>query len=424
MRRPKCRSGTAARSASSGRNPAATVLASAALLVDARTWITGGGVVCEQGRVQRVLRSRRAVLRARAAGARLIDLGDLLVTPGLVDAHAHLDLGALPASLPARRGFVAWIEALVLARRRLSGRMLEQGVLSGARALLATGTTAVGDIDASGTSARLAPGLGLRVVVYRELLDAGDPGRTAGALRAVGRRMRAHRRVRGGLSPHAPYTTSSGLLAGARALAHRRNLCCSIHWAETPEEGQWLEGASGPLAALLTHSPTRSGLSLLEESGLLGERTSLVHGNVPRAGEPALLARRGVTLVHCPGTHAFFDRPPFPLRRYAAAGVRLALGTDSLASNDSLDMRREMARLRASFPGLDPAEVFRMATEGGGHALSWAELGHLRPGAAADLVGWRVDRRGQAQALEELTSSSPPVGRVFVAAREVKSPLA
>jgi len=392
------------------------IVAARAILVDARTWVDGGGLLIERGIVRRVLRSRRAVLRA--LGARSLELEGLVVTPGLVDAHAHLDLGWLRGRLPSR-GFVPWIRALIRERKGLSRRDFERAVRAGARALLASGTTAIGDIDASGASDRLASRLGPRMVVYREVLDAWDPSRTAASLRRASGRMRSGPCLREGLSPHAPYTTSAELLAGARALAGRRALPLAIHWAESREEVRWLSSGTGPMRALRLPSPRRSGLELLDAAGLLAPRTALVHGNCPGPGEPELLARRGVTLVHCPGTHAFFARPGFPLERYRAAGVPLALGTDSLASNQTLDMRREMALLRASFPRLAPAEVFAMGTEGGGRALAQPCLGHLRIGAAADLVAWRLAARSRASALEELTAASPPVERVFVSGREL-----
>jgi len=395
------------------------IVGARAILVDARTWVDGGGLLIERGIVRRVLRSRRAVLRARPGGARWLELDGLIVTPGLVDAHAHLDLGGLHGRIPARHGFVPWIRALIRARAGLSRRELEHDVRTGARALLASGTTALGDIDASGTSARLASRLGPRMVVYREVLDAWNPARTAASLRKVRARLPSRPRVREGLSPHAPYTTSTALLAAVRALAERRGLPLAIHWAESHEEGRWLRSGESPLRTLLPPSPRCSGLELLDAAGLLASRTMLVHGNCPRAGEPELLARRGVTLVHCPGTHAFFARPRFPLERYRAAGVPLALGTDSLASNHVLDMRLEMALMRASFPRLAPAEVFAMGTEGGARALAQPFLGHLRRDGAADLVAWRLAARSRAAVLEELTAACPPVERVFVAGREL-----
>jgi cytosine/adenosine deaminase-related metal-dependent hydrolase len=397
------------------------IVAARAVLVDARTWVEGGGLVLERGLVRRVLTSRRAVLRARRQ-ARALELDGLVLTPGLIDAHAHLELGMLGGLVPARAGFAGWIRALIGARAELARADLERGVRTGARALLASGTTAIGDIDASGASARLAPRLGPRMVVYREVLDAWDPARTAASLRRVRSRLPERARVREGLSPHAPYTTSVALLRGARALAARRGLPLAIHWAESREEGEWLRAGTGALGPLLMASPRREGLELLDAAGLLGPRTTLVHGNFPRAGEPELLARRGVTLVHCPGTHAFFARPRFPLERYRKAGVALALGTDSLASNQSLDMRRELALLRASFTRLAPAEAFALATEGGARALALPGLGHLRPGGAADVVAWRLAADGHAAALEELTAASPPVERLFLAGRELAQP--
>jgi cytosine/adenosine deaminase-related metal-dependent hydrolase len=394
------------------------ILAARAVLVDAHTWVEGGGLLVERGKVRRVLSSRRAVARG-ARSTELVELGELVLTPGLVDAHAHLDLGSLRGRVPARRGFASWIRSLVRERAGLSRRDFERGVRAGTRALLASGTTAIGDIDASGASARLASALGPRLVVYREVLDAWDPARTDAALRSVRARMRPSARAHEGLSPHAPYTTSPALLAGARALTERRALRLAIHWAESRAEGQWLCSGTGELAGLLPASPRRSGLELLDAAGLLTPRTALVHGNFPRAGEPELLARRGVALVHCPGTHAFFARPRFPLERYRAAGVSLALGTDSLASNQTLDMRREMALLRTSFPRLAPAEVFAMASAGGARALGLPDLGHLRRGAAADLVGWRLTACTRAAALEELTTARPEVARLFLAGREL-----
>jgi cytosine/adenosine deaminase-related metal-dependent hydrolase len=390
------------------------ILVARALLLDAGTWIGSGGLVVARGRVRAVLRSRAAVRRARA-GRRVHDLGDVVLAPGLVDAHAHLDLCMPEGKVAPRGAFMDWIGAVVRARRALTRAAVEHGVRAGARALLASGTTAIGDIDASGATARLAPGLGARIVVYRELLDAWDPARTAAALAGVRRALPRRARVHEGLAPHAPYTTSDGLLVAARTLARRRDLALSIHWAETPEEERWLAHGTGPFRALLPASPRRSGLARLAAAGLLGRRTSLVHGNCPAPGDVELLARRGVTLVHCPGTHAFFARPRFALERYLAAGVPLALGTDSLASNDGLDMRVEMARLRASHPRLAPAQVFALATAGGARALGLADVGHLRPGAAADVVAWELGARTHADALDELTAARAPVARVFVA---------
>jgi cytosine/adenosine deaminase-related metal-dependent hydrolase len=389
------------------------IVSGRAVLLDGEHWLEAGGLRIEHGRVRAVLRSRAAL---RRASGRRLELEDAVLAPGLVNAHAHLELGALAGRVSARGGFVAWVGALLAARARLTPAALARGVREGARALLASGTTALGDIDSSGTSTRLARTLGLRVVVYREVLDAWDPTRLAAAVALAGAHRPLGALVRAGLSPHAPYTTSSALLAAVRRAALRRALPLAAHWAETREEQEWLARGAGPLARLLPDSPRRSGLALLDAAGLVGPRTALVHANHPRPGELELVARRGASVVHCPGTHAFFARAPFPLARLRAAGVELALGTDSLASNVELDLRAEMAALRARFPRLAPAEVFAMATTGGARALGLAG-GKLAPGAPADVVGWRLAARSRREALDELTAGRPAVTASLVAGR-------
>lgn len=389
------------------------LLAARLVVLDAGTALPGGGVEIRGGRIVRLLRSRRAVLRA----GRRVELEDAVLTPGLVNAHAHLELGALTERLP-RDSFASWIGALLRARAALVPTDFERAVVAGAGTLLAGGTTCVGDVDSTGASARMLVATPIRAVVLREVLDAADPARTAAALARVARALPRRARVREGLSPHAPYTTSPTLLAGARRLAVRRRLPVQVHWAETAEEERWLRAGSGPFARVLARSPGCSGLQHLAASGLLPQVTSLVHGNVPAPGDPARLARARLVLVHCPGTHAFFRRAAFALERYRRAGVPVALGTDSPASNDALDMRAELALLRRSFPRLAPEAAFRMATENGARALGLAgEVGRLRPGAAADLVAWRIDAPALEGALEVLTSAAPAVLGVWVGGR-------
>lgn len=395
------------------------LISARALVLDPGTIVAEGGVLVSQGVIERVLRSRRAILRA---GIRpWIDLPDLVLTPGLVDAHAHLELTPLAGRVDGARGFVPWIGALLEARSKLRASAFAAGVRAGAERLLARGVTTVGDIDSTGASSRVGRRLGVRLVAYRELLDAWDPARTGAALALARRASRpapATDLVRRGLAPHAPFTTSRTLLAAAGRLARQHALPVTIHWAETAEETRWLARGEGALARLLPESPRERGLALLAAAGLLGRRTSLVHGNHPGRGEPELLARVGVTLVHCPGTHAFFARPPFPLERYRRVGVPVALGTDSLASNAELDVRREMTLLRRAFPRLAPAAVLAMATVHGARALGLpAGSGRIRAGSAADLAAWRLETSDPRDPVDELTATCGEAERTWVGGR-------
>jgi cytosine/adenosine deaminase-related metal-dependent hydrolase len=385
-----------------------------------------GGLLVLEGRVALVLRSMGALRRcARAEGLAARDQGEVLLAPGLVDAHAHLELGPLAGQAGGEAGFAAWIAELLALRSRLTPADFEAGVSSGARELLARGATTVGDVSSTGAAERVLPSSPIRSVLLREVLDAADPARSPAALARVRRALPRRRRSLEGLAPHAPYTLSLPLLRQLGALARRRRIAVQVHWAESPEEELWLCRGEGPFAELLRNSPACSGLELLARAGLLEGRDpavalSLVHGNHPGPGEIERVARAGAALVHCPGTHAFFRREPFDPLPWLEAGVPLALGTDSLASNEALDPGREMALLRRAVPGLPPEQVLDCATRAGARALGLTgQVGEAMPGAWADLVAWSLP--AGAPPLEALTSGEGRPQSVWVGGRRIGS---
>jgi cytosine/adenosine deaminase-related metal-dependent hydrolase len=403
----------------------ARILTARRLLAGTDRSHAGGGLLVRGGRVERLLASPGAVRRAAsAAGVKPLDLGDSVLAPGLVNAHAHLELSGLAGRLPRGGDFLAWVRGMIAATTKLTSRARRRAIADGARRALAGGTTTVGDVTTLASGGAPGPGAWPRRVAYREVLDGGDARRTTSALDRVARALPRRRSTLEGLSPHAPHTVSEGLLERVAALARRRSLPITVHWSESREECEWLATGGGPFAELLGPGPGRRGLDALERAGLLGPRLSLVHGNHPARGEPARIAACGATVVHCPGTHAYFEREPFPWRRWRRAGVPIALGTDSLASNDDLDLRREMARLRAAAPGVAPREVWAMGTEVAARAVGMeGEVGELRPGAWADLVAFRVDAgESDDELLDALTADEGSVAAVFVAGRRASLP--
>lgn len=293
------------------------------------------------------------------------DLGDVVLTPPLVNAHAHLELTDFAGALPRDAGFGAWVRALMERRASATPDELEAAARRGARRLLEGGCGVVHDVDTTGAAARALRDVPIDAVVYREAIDAGDADRRAAVLSDVASpSFGASDRdgLEEGISPHAPYTCSPDLLRALGDLARRRGVPLTIHWAETEDERRYLADGSGPLVDLLPPSPRRSGLDLIADAGLLdGDvRLTLVHGNHPEPGDYERLARAGVPLVHCPGTHAFFGRAPFDVAAARRAGVRVLLGTDSAASNDGFDMLAELRRF-ASLRGVEPLEAWRAA---------------------------------------------------------------
>jgi len=387
-----------------------------ALLPDPTTLLEGGGVLVVAGRVEGILANPGEVRRGvERLDAEVIDLDGCVLTPGLVDAHAHLDLTALAGRVPADGGLVPWISTLLRERARLRPAELRASWLAGAARLRATGTTAVGDIDSTGSVVAHLSRLPLRTWIFREVLDAGDRARAKAALESIEQRLPSAPRGVEGLAPHAPHTVSDALLAGCARVAREADLPVTIHWGETPEEGEWLLRGSGPFSRLLGASPRCRGMERLERAGFEGTRLSLVHANCVDDRDLERAAALGATLVHCPGTHAFFSREPAPLDAWLDHGLPVALGTDSLASNADLDLRREMALLRAQRSDLSPELVFDWATRGGARALGMAgKIGEVRVGALADLSAFHVDESGRAAILEALTAGTPPVHSTWI----------
>lgn len=325
----------------------------------------------------------RLLLVRRARGP----VADVCVVPGLVNAHTHLQLPPLPN--PPRE-FLPWVGAVMAARGATTAAAERRQLRASIAAMVAGGATAVGDIDSSGLALRTAAAAGLAGRSYRELtgfhLDATASRRL---LRA--RRQPASGALAVGWSPHAPYSVSAELFRAAAE--DRRHL--AVHCAELPEEQQFLRHGDGPFRDLLQRlgrlptdfrPPGVGAVRWLERLGVLRPQTQLVHCQELESGDVARIARSGASIVVCPGTIAFFGRTPPDLPRWLAAGIPVALGTDSWASNTGLSLQCELQRAAAMWPSLGWNELLAMATRHGARALGSRGLGRLRRGGRADFV--------------------------------------
>lgn len=312
---------------------------------------------------------------------------DVVVLPGLVDAHAHLQL---PALTRAPRDFVPWVGAVMAARAATTPAAERATIRRAVASLLASGATAIGDIDASGRVAAVLAAESVQARCYRELTGFQLDARAAREL------VRARWRpspppVVAGLSPHAPYSVSAALFQAAS----QRCRHLAIHCAETPEEQRFLRTGSGPFRDLLAqlgrlpadHQPPGVGaVRWLERLGLLRATTQLVHCQELERGDAARIAAAGTSIVVCPGTIAWFRRSLPPVPAWLRAGIPVGLGTDSLASNTTLSMRTELRRAALAWPSLAPSTLLAMATRLGARSLGLAGAGRIRRGARADLV--------------------------------------
>lgn len=329
------------------------------------------------------------------------DLGNVALLPGLVNAHAHLDLSDIAAPL----GFPGialpeWI-GLVVRSRRESVLSMVQRCRLGLAESLRLGTTTLADIAQGGK--RAAPDMG-RPEERPDVMALGEMiAPTAQRVDSALEDARQHLAwcqvsgVRPGLSPHAPYTVRPELFAAAVRLSRERHVPLAMHLAESPEEMQLLADGGGPFRELLerlgawdpaVHPPGRRPLDYLRYLAQ-AHRALVIHGNYLDDQEAAFLAHHAdrLAVVYCPRTHAWFGHRPYPLESLLEAGVAMAVGTDSRASSPDLSVLAELRRVAVAHPAIPLATVLRLGTLAGAAALGLAdECGSLTPGKRADMV--------------------------------------
>lgn len=378
-----------------------------------------------------------------AAGAPVVRIPEAVLLPALVNAHTHLDLTHIgPRACPALGGFAAW-GAMILAERRTDDAGIAASVALGVERSLAGGVVAVGDIAGIGS---LAPVEALRRsplsgVSFVEFFGLGD--RQAGAADAMAdvldRTPLDDRAVRVGLQPHAPYSAGSRLYQAAAALGRGRGAPLATHLAEMLDERVFIATGRGPLLGLLEKLGFADGAALAEfgrgltpvahlAAALAEARWLVAHGNDLTDDDIGILRRCGATVVYCPRCHEYFGHPktlgPHPYRRLQRAGVRVALGTDSIvnlppvtdggsAPEGALPVMSTLDEARLLFrrDGESPRALLAMATTTGGAALGLdADLFRFAGGPMGGMIA--VDVSGTDEKLPSaeraLCSDAPP----------------
>jgi len=203
--------------------------------------------------------------------------------------------------------------------------------------------------------------------------------------------------MRRGLSPHSPYTVHPELLRKACELSAKQQIPLAMHLAESMEELELLRSHSGPLVerlkALGAWHPGSlpRGMRPLDylETLATAHRVLVIHGNFLVREEMEFVAarREKMSVVYCPRTHAHFPHGEYPLAEMLACGARVAVGTDSRATNPDLSVLAELRHVARHHPAVTPEAILKMGTLHGAEALGLAdELGSLTPGKQAALA--------------------------------------
>jgi cytosine/adenosine deaminase-related metal-dependent hydrolase len=342
------------------------------------------------------------------------DFGDAILVPGLVNVHAHIDYTLLRGLLEDI-AFFPWIRELTARKAALDEQDWIASATVGAAEAVAGGVTTLGDCTDSGAAMMGAKALGLRGVIFQEVFGIDESQAVPEIVADLDLKVRALRwqatgtRLKIGISPHAPYTVRSELMHALAEYAVENDARVCIHASESLAEAELMLHGTGTIAESFArrgiewNPPGKSTVAYLRDHGILSPRTLLVHGTQISAGDREHICATGAAWAHCPKSNAKLGNGIMTLGLmqgcYPQCAPRVGLGSDSVASNNTMDLFEEMRfavllqRARARrFDAMTARQAVEMATIGGARALGLDSVtGSLVGGKQADITAVRLD---------------------------------
>jgi cytosine/adenosine deaminase-related metal-dependent hydrolase len=337
---------------------------------------------------------------ARYSGQEIIDLGEQALLPGLINAHCHLDYTCLRGKIPRQKSFTDWIRGINAEKSKLSRQDYIASINEGFAEAKQFGTTTIANLTAFPELIRQFPGPPIRTWWFAELIDVRSPNRTNELVDSAIESLKSAEDY--GLAPHALFTASKNLYQ--RCEEAGKDVLLTTHLAESREEMEMFRDGSGPLYNFMEN--------IGRDMGDCGHETALERFFKVRDSSNALHSARNddwlvahlneltesdfdllekvktkFHLVHSPRSHDYFGHSPFQSERLRRFGFNICLGTDSLASNESLSLFAEMRAFQRSQPEISPQKIFEMVTVNPASALRQQNTpGRIRPGFRADFI--------------------------------------
>ncbi|MBO0695327.1 MAG: amidohydrolase family protein [Verrucomicrobia bacterium] len=383
------------------------------MIVRARTVVTMDGAPVENGAVaisgNRIAEvGKFAEISRRYPNREIIDLGEQILLPGLINAHCHLDYTCLRGKIPRQRSFTDWIRAINAEKSKLSPQDYLASIEEGWAEAKRFGTTTIANLTAFPDLIQQLPEAPIRIWWFGELIDVRFPHQASELVDSAIESLKAAQDY--GLAPHAPFTASKKLYQ--RCEDAGQDVLLTTHLAESREEMEMFRDASGPLYEFMKsigrsmddcgkETPLEHFLSRDSSTSLRSARNDnswlIAHLNELTDRDFKMLENMTTKfhVVHSPRSHDYFGHSRFPFKRLRALGFNVCLGTDSLASNESLNLFAEMRAFQRSEPDSSPERIFQMVTLNPARGLRQQNtLGVIRPGFRADLIAIPCSKSG------------------------------
>jgi cytosine/adenosine deaminase-related metal-dependent hydrolase len=366
-------------------------------VADGAVVVDGTGTILDVGAAFEVLPRHQGADVVRVRG---------VVLPGLVNAHTHLELSAMRGKVGGGRGFIGWVESLIALRSELQAEEEAEAMAAAIDELVRTGTVAVGEVTNTLAAVRPLAARGIGGCIFHEVFGQD---RIAVLRRVEGLRAELDERVPSwptrdltyAPAPHTLYTTHFDAVRALLESAAKHGARTSLHLAEHAPERRAIESGDGPVPSWLllrakqrTEWPKLPLFDYAEQLGALSKAVLLVHLAEARADELGRVAAKAAPVVLCPRSNLHIEMRLPPLLSVRAAGIEAALGTDSLASNASLDVLGESKALADRFPAVPAWELVQMATWNGARALGREDLGRFAKGARPGVLAVEGEMRG------------------------------
>nr|WP_141881076.1 amidohydrolase family protein [Homoserinimonas aerilata] len=332
-----------------------------------------------------------------------------VITPGLVNAHTHLqytDMGEVAQRTYA--GFDDWGDAFDIVYEREQGHDWASASARGARDSISHGVTSAADVVTDIAAISALHDARMHGIAYWEVYGMSNESWRAGAREAVVEQLERMPTSPGvGVSPHAPYSLEVQPLLEVPDIVRERGMRLHIHLAEAHMEREhddggelWREADAASFRALRSQGVGVSSTQFVDHLGVLGPDCHIAHGVYVSALDRALLRARSTSVALCPRSNAIIGLDEPPVAAYLMEGNLISVGTDSLASSPSLDLLDDVSALHRIAVGQGyaardlHARLFSAATLGGATALGISmgkkRVGQLAVGALADLAFFDV----------------------------------
>ncbi len=403
------------------------------------------GAIAVDGQLITSVGSRADVVK-EFPEATIRELAEAAIIPGLINAHSHLELTAMRGFLEAEENdFFAWLRKLTIARlERMTADDINVSAVWGACEAARAGVTCVADAsDSALQSMNALRGVGLRGIVFQESFGP-DPRLAKENFEKLETKIALLREretalVKCGVSPHAPYTVCAPQLEMIADFAVSKSLPLMMHAAETSMEVALLRDGRGPFAEALSgrgiewRAPGVSTIQYLHDHGVLQTHPLLAHCIHVEEADLETIKQTETRVAHCPKSNAKLGHGRAPFGRMIEKGIKVGLGSDSVASNNTCDLLEEarfallLARSETPETGdrITAEQVFQVATLGGACALGLEkQVGELRAGLQADFAAVSLSGAHQAPSYDPqstliFASSGRDVILTVVAGREI-----